>query len=82
MKYGKCLGLASAVIAVALGIYFSAVPILEGLKGGEVTGREAGQYFSVIGIIVGLSCAVIGLLSCRHVAALNKGVNIDLRSGA
>jgi len=65
MKIGKVSGLAFSIAGISFGAYFGLIPVLDALYAQQITGHQAGIYFSSIGILIGLSCAAIGIISNR-----------------
>lgn len=68
MEIGTSIGLVSAGVGIATGLYFGASPLLDGFLSGQITGQAAGMQFAIIGTIIGLSCASIGFISNRATA--------------
>ena len=65
MKAGKAAGLVFSITGILAGGYFGISPVLEALAAQQISGNQAGTYFASICIIVGATCATIGIISNR-----------------
>lgn len=69
MKMGLTVGLIFSVVGILSGAYFAVPPIFETLSLQQTSGHQAGIYFSIIGTIIGLSCAAIGIIVNRETSS-------------
>lgn len=67
METGMKLGLVFSLFGVLVGTYFAVSSVYSSLMYQNLSGHEAGIFFAIIGAIVGLSCALIGVVSNRYI---------------
>ncbi|HBY84414.1 MAG TPA: hypothetical protein DEO86_00930 [Colwellia sp.] len=65
MKQSKNIGLFYGIAGLAVGAYFGALPILQHLNSGLLTGQQAGVQSATVAIIVGVSAAIMGVVYHR-----------------
>lgn len=62
MTFGKVAGIVFSMAGVFAGAYFGISPILETQASQQIIGQQAGIYFAIIGTIISLCCAAIGVI--------------------
>ena len=65
MKTGTKIGLIGSISGLVLGIYFSVTPLVANTLMQSLPPQQLGTYAAVIGAILGLSCALIGVVYRR-----------------